>query len=55
MLPAPLGRAISQPSVGQANNSGNELTFMNSIPLNDQIFGALTDLHDYDLAEERVT
>jgi hypothetical protein len=28
---------------------------MNSIPLNDQIFGALTDLHDYDLAEERVT
>ncbi|CAG5097166.1 Oidioi.mRNA.OKI2018_I69.XSR.g14961.t2.cds [Oikopleura dioica] len=55
MLPAPLGRTISQPSVAQANNSGNELTFMNSIPLNDQIFGALTDLHDYDLAEERVT
>ncbi|CAG5097164.1 Oidioi.mRNA.OKI2018_I69.XSR.g14961.t1.cds [Oikopleura dioica] len=51
MLPAPLGRTISQPSVAQANNSGNELTFMNSIPLNDQIFGALTDLHDYDLAE----
>jgi len=50
-LPPPLGRAISQPQVGGGNISGNELTFMNSIPLNDQIFGALTDLHDYDLAE----
>lgn len=47
----PTAGRTTTPTTSTNNTTGTELTFMNSIQLNEQIFGALTDLHDYDLAE----